>query len=134
MSATALLWGIGLGVAVAIVASRLAFDRDRSFYPVVLIVIAVYYVLFAVMSGNARAIWIETAIAALFLSAAFAGHRWNPLIVAAAILAHAGYDAAHHLIFPYHGAPVWRPWFCGSIDGVLAIAALLAGRGRTKPI
>jgi len=130
MSAAGLLWGVGLGVVIAAFAWRSTFDRDRSFYPTVLIVIAWYYVLFAVMTGDARAISIETGIAALFVIASVAGHRWNPLIVAAAILAHAGYDAAHHLIFPGHGAPTWWPSFCGSIDAVLAIAALLAAKGR----
>ena len=123
---TAILWGIGLGVVVIALATTLAFDRDRSFYPAVMIVIATYYVLFAVMSGSARAIAIETGLALLFVAAAIAGHRSNPLIVAAALLTHAAYDAIHHLIFPDHGAPVWWPGFCGAIDGVLAIAAALA--------
>ncbi len=132
MTAAALLWGIGLGVAVAVFSSRFAFDRDRSFYPTVLIVIAAYYVIFAVISGSARAIWIEIGIAALFFIASIVGYRWSPLIVAAAIFAHGAYDAAHHFLFPDHGAPVWWPAFCGAIDGVLAIAAALAVRGRKK--
>lgn len=131
MSAAALLWGVGLGVVIAAFSSWLAFDRDRSFYPAVLIVIASYYVLFAVMAGDARAISIETGIAALFVIASVAGHRWNPLMVAAAILAHAGYDAVHHVLFPTHGAPTWWPSFCGAIDAVLAGAAAFAA-ARTR--
>ncbi len=132
MTATALAWGIGLGVAVAVFASRIGFDRDRSFYPTVLLVIAAYYVLFAVMLGNERAILIETGVAALFSIASIIGYRWSALIVAAAIFAHGVYDAAHHLVFPDHGAPSWWPGFCGSIDIVLAIAAVLAVRKRKK--
>lgn len=130
MTAISALWGIGLGAAVFALASKLAFDRDRSFYPTVMIVIATYYALFAVMAGNGRAITIETTIAVLFVLAAAAGHRWNPLIVAAALLAHGVYDFAHHLLFPDHGAPVWWPGFCGAIDVVLAVAAALAARSR----
>lgn len=132
MMASALFWGVGLGLVVAAFARRVAFDRDRSFYPTVMIVIATYYVLFAIMAGNDQAIWIEAGIAALFIAAAVAGYHLNPLIVAAAILAHAGYDTAHHLVFPDNGAPVWWPGFCGSIDGVLGVAAALAARVRTK--
>lgn len=132
MLATALAWGIGLGVAVAVFAWRTGFDRDRSFYPTVLMVIAAYYVLFAVMSGNERAILIETGVAALFCIAALVGYRWSALTIATAIFAHGVYDAVHHFIFPDHGAPVWWPGFCGSIDVVLAIAAVLAVKTRKE--
>jgi hypothetical protein len=37
--------GIVLSLGVALLARRVGFDRDRSFYPTVLIVIASYYVL-----------------------------------------------------------------------------------------
>ena len=39
--------GIVLSLGVALFARRVGFDRDRAFYPTVLIVIASYYVLFA---------------------------------------------------------------------------------------
>jgi hypothetical protein len=41
--------GIVLSVGVALLARSVGFDRDRAFYPTVLIVIASYYVLFAAM-------------------------------------------------------------------------------------
>ena len=44
--------GIVLSLSVALFASRVGFDRDRAFYPTVLIVIASYYVLFAAMSES----------------------------------------------------------------------------------
>jgi hypothetical protein len=47
--------GIVLSVAVALFARRAGFDRDRTFYPTVLIVIALYYVLFAAMSESVPA-------------------------------------------------------------------------------
>ena len=43
--------GIVLSAGVAVFARVVGFDRDRAFYPTVMIVIAAYYVLFAVMSG-----------------------------------------------------------------------------------
>jgi hypothetical protein len=42
--------GIGLAILVSLVARWVGFDRDRAFYPTVLVVIASYYVLFAVMT------------------------------------------------------------------------------------
>ena len=44
--------GIVLAVRVAVFARFVGFDRDRAFSPTVMIVIASYYVLFAVMSGS----------------------------------------------------------------------------------
>ena len=46
------LIGIVLSVAVAVFARYVGFDRDRAFYPTVIIVVAAYYVLFAAMTGS----------------------------------------------------------------------------------
>jgi hypothetical protein len=46
--------GIVLSIGVALFARSVGFDRDRAFYPTVMIVIASYYVLFAVMSGSVQ--------------------------------------------------------------------------------
>ena len=45
------LIGLMLAVAVAGFATAIGLDRERGFYPPVLIVIASYYVLFAVMGA-----------------------------------------------------------------------------------
>ena len=47
--------GLVLALLVSSFARLVGFDRDRSFYPVVLIVIASYYVLFAVMGDRTGA-------------------------------------------------------------------------------
>ena len=52
--------GIVLSLGVAVFARRVGFDRDRAFYPTVLIVIASYYVLFAAMSGSAQTVLLES--------------------------------------------------------------------------
>ena len=46
------LIGVALAAAVAGLATVVGFDRDRSFGPTILIVVASYYVLFAVMGGS----------------------------------------------------------------------------------
>ena len=46
--------GIVLSIGVALFARFVRLDRDRAFYPTVMIVIASYYVLFAAMSGSVQ--------------------------------------------------------------------------------
>jgi hypothetical protein len=48
------LIGLILAAVVAGIATMIGFDRERAFYPTVLIVIASYYVLFAVMGASSR--------------------------------------------------------------------------------
>ena len=48
--------GMMLSLGVALFARRVGFDRDRAFYPTVLIVIASSYVLFAAMSGSGQTV------------------------------------------------------------------------------
>jgi hypothetical protein len=61
--------GIVLSVGVAVFARYVGFDRDRAFYPTVMIVIASYYVLFAAMSGSVQTVVIETVVMTLFAAA-----------------------------------------------------------------
>jgi Na+/melibiose symporter-like transporter len=56
--------GIVLALSVSVYATTLRLDRDRAFYPTVLVVIASYYVLFAAMAGSGRVIVVESLIAA----------------------------------------------------------------------
>jgi hypothetical protein len=51
----ALLVGVLLAFAAGLLARASGLDRDRAFYPTVLIVIASYYSLLAVMGASTRA-------------------------------------------------------------------------------
>jgi hypothetical protein len=51
--------GIVLSLSVALFARRVGFDRDRAFYPTVLIVIASYYVLLAAMSDSVHTVFLD---------------------------------------------------------------------------
>ena len=51
--------GIVLSVGVALFARYVGLDRDRAFYPTVVIVVALYYVLFAAMSGSVQTVFLE---------------------------------------------------------------------------
>ena len=62
----AYLVGVLLCVAVVICAAVIGFDRERSFYSTMLMVIASYYVLFAAMGATQRILVLEIALAGGF--------------------------------------------------------------------
>jgi hypothetical protein len=69
----AYLIGAVLAVVVGGTASLVRLDRDRAFYPPVLIVIASYYALFAVMGGTGRVLAIEVTVITGFLAVSAVG-------------------------------------------------------------
>jgi hypothetical protein len=116
--------GLVLALVVGGYATALRLDRDRAFYPTVLIVIASYYVLFAVMGGSGRAIVIESLIAAAFVVAASLGFRGSLWLVGAALAAHGLQDAVHGRFVDNPGVPAWWPAWCLAYD--VAAAGYLA--------
>lgn len=124
--------GVILGFALCGLGTAVGFDRDRSFYSVMMIVIAFYYVLFAVAGGGGNAVAIEVAIAAAFVCLALIGFRTSLWLVAAALLSHAILDLVHGNVVTNTGVPAWWPMFCASIDAFAA--CYLAWRLRTNRI
>jgi hypothetical protein len=119
----AYLIGVVLAVAVCVFATFVGFDRDRVFYPTVTVVIATYYILFAVMGSSTSALILESVIAAVFFVLAAAGFKKNLWLIVAALAGHGVFDFFHHLFIQNPGVPVWWPAFCLSFD-VLAGAFL----------
>ncbi len=113
--------GLVLALAVSAYARATRLDRDRALYPVVLVVIASYYVLFAVMGGSARSIVIESSVAGGFVLAASLGFRQNLWLVAAALGAHGVLDLFHARLVTNPGVPAWWPGFCLAYDATAAI-------------
>ena len=64
----ALMVGVLLGIAVGLFGTGTGFDRDRSFYPVVMVVIASYYALFAVMGASTQTLILEVLVGAVFIT------------------------------------------------------------------
>ena len=124
MSIMPAAWGIGLAVAAAVLARLVGFDRDRAFYPLVLIVVAAYYALFAVIGGSGSDLIAETLAFALFAAAAIFGFRTSLWIVVAGLALHGVFDFFHHALIANRGVPSWWPTFCLSYD--VAAAACLA--------
>ncbi|GMN05586.1 hypothetical protein MTsPCn5_09740 [Croceitalea sp. MTPC5] len=120
--------GIILGFATVILAKVTGFSRDRGFYPLLLIVIALYYVLFAFQYAVNTAILLEVGIALIFSVLAFIGHKRSLIIVAAGLALHGIYDLLHSAIPYTTEAPDWWAMFCLGFDVVLAIGLLLAIR------
>ena len=123
-----LLIGIILGLATVILARLTGFSKDRGFYPLLLIVIALYYVLFAFQHAASTAILFEVGIALIFSALAFIGHKRSLLAVAAGLALHGVYDLVHGIIPYATEAPNWWAMFCLGFDVVLAIGLLLAMR------
>ncbi len=115
--------GIVLSIGVAVFARWVGFDRDRAFYPTVLIVIASYYVLFAAMIGSVETVLLESIVMTLFVIAAVVGFKRSAWIIVGALAAHGVQDAGHAYIVANAGVPAWWPAWCLAYD-VGAAAAL----------
>lgn len=98
----------------------LGLDRDRALYPAVLIVVASYYALFAVMGGSIHALLAESVAIAIFLAAALMGFQGSLWLVVAGLAAHAVYDAFHARLITNPGVPLWWAPFCLAYDVVAA--------------
>jgi hypothetical protein len=120
--------GLVLALAVSVYATTLRLDRDRAFYPVVLVVVASYYILFAAMGGEGfgRVMVFELLIASVFVMAASVGFRGSLWLVAAGLAAHGVQDFFHGQLVANPGVPAWWPAFCGAYD--VAAAGYLAWR------
>jgi hypothetical protein len=129
----ALLVGASLALIVGIFGTVVGLDRDRAFYPTVMIVIALLYALFAVVGDSMPALALELLPGALFIAAAVIGFRSSLWIVAVALAAHGIFDFVHGKIIANPGVPDFWPAFCGAYDVVAGayLAWLLQSR-RTR--
>jgi hypothetical protein len=119
-----------LAFMVSLLAWAAGFDRDRSFYPTVLSVVASYYVLFAAMAGSSQVLAVESATMTGFVLVAFLGFKSNQWWVVAALAGHGGFDFVHGSVVQNPGVPTWWPAFCAGYDVAAAgvLAALLRSR------
>lgn len=127
--------GLGLAVAVGLTARAVGVDRERGFYPLVLIVIASYYLLFAVMAGGAG-VSSELVVFALFTAAALIGFRSSLWIVVIGLATHGLFDLSRGVLLLGDGVPTWWPSFCSAYDltAALGLGTLLTVRERRTKI
>lgn len=124
------LVGFSLAVFFCAAAAALGMDRERVFYPAVVIAVASYYLAFAAVDGRGGVMLSEVAIAVVFLAGAVAGFKVNPWIAVVALAGHGVMDAFHHVLVNNAGVPPSWPGFCGSFD--VTAAALVAWRMRVR--
>lgn len=124
------LVGATLALAVGGLSTAVGFDRDRAFYPTVLIGIASYYALFAVVGESTDALVVEAIVATAFLTMAVVGFKHSLWLVVAALAGHCIFDVFHDQVIANPGVPAWWPAFCLSYDGAAAgyLAFLLSRR------
>src|ERR1700693_3581335 len=115
------LIGLIFSLAVAGFAAAIGFDRERAFYPTVLIVIASYYVLFAAMGASRPTLIIEIVVAGGFLLVVLLGFRKNFWLVVAALFGHSVFDFVHRFFIDNLGVPHWWPGFCLAFDALLGV-------------
>jgi hypothetical protein len=122
--------GVVLAVSVCALATAAGFDRDRAFYPVLAIVIASYYGLFAVMGGSTAALMTESIVISAFVVISILGFKLNLWLVVAALIAHGVFDFIHGHLIANPGVPAWWPGFCLTYD--VAAAGYLAWILRSR--
>lgn len=129
----ALLVGFVLALAVGVFARIVGLDRDRAFYPTVMIVIASLYGLFAVMGSSMHALVLESMVAGAFVAAAISGFKWSQWTVVIALAGHGLFDLVHGGLIANPGVPDWWPQFCISYDVTAAgYLAWLLKSGRVS--
>lgn len=129
-----LIAGVLLAVVVAAFGKVTQFEQDRGFYPTVLIIIASYYVLFAILGGSSHALLWESVVAVAFSAIAVFGSLRFPLLAGAAIAAHGLFDLVHHVIIQNPGVPSWWPIFCASVDVPLGLWVMSLYRLRSNEL
>jgi hypothetical protein len=129
----ALAVGVLRALAAGLLGTGVGLDRDRAFYPVVAIVIAFLYALFAVMGGSTQALVLEVLAGLVFLVAAVWGFKSSLWVVVAVLAAHGIFDLAHGLIISNPGVPPYWPPFCLAYDvTAAAYLAWLLQSGRRR--
>ena len=124
-----------LAIAVGLFATGVGLDRDRAFYPVVTIVVASYYALFAAMGASTHALVLECVAGAVFVAAAVAGFRWSLWIAALALAGHGIFDFTHAAVISNPGVPNWWPQFCAAYDVTAAVfLGWLLKSGRIRAV
>jgi hypothetical protein len=127
--------GVIASLLVAAFARYVGLDRDRAFYPTVLIVIASYYLLFAVMAGSTRALILESVVMAVFAAFAVAGFKRSMWLTVAGLFAHGVMDFFHGHLVDNPGVPGWWPGWCLAYDvGAAAALAWIIRAGAPRAL
>ena len=128
---------IGAVLAIVVFAFAILAKVDqRVFYPLLVFIVALFYILFAAMGDSLPALTVEAFVAGLFLLLAVAGFKKNLWFVVAALAGHGLFDLSHHLLIYNPRVPPWWPGFCLAFDILSSafLAILLMRRSRSARI
>jgi hypothetical protein len=121
--------------AAIIVGTRLGKNEYWT-YPLILMGMPFFYVIFALLAGLPDIVGKELLVALPFLLlgvlSCLTKLRWTALILAAGWLLHGIYDFSHDVFFHNAGRPVWFGVFCGLIDVGVAIYLVLLSRSFSQ--
>ena len=128
--------GVLLALSVCCAGAWLHMDRDRAFYPTMLIVVASYYILFAVIDGRIELLLAEGAIAVAFMGVAVAGFKRSLWFVVGALAGHGVLDFLHDYFLRNAGIPPGWPAFCLAFDitAAMFLAVALWARHGVRPL
>jgi pimeloyl-ACP methyl ester carboxylesterase len=125
--------GASLALIAGLFGTLTRMDRDRAFYPTVMVVVAACYDLFAAISGSAPVLGAEALVSVMFIAVAVLGFRTSLWWVVAALAGHGVFDLVHAGLIADPGVPAWWPGFCASYDIVAAVyLAAILRRRRTR--
>src|SRR4030081_1417798 len=115
------LSGVVLALAAAGTATAIGFDRERSFYLTLLIVIATYYLLFAATGYSMRdrsghVVLVESLVAGSFLLVALLAFKISLLLAVAVLVGNGFFDFVHEDFFHNPGVHHCWPGFCLEVD------------------
>jgi hypothetical protein len=103
-------------LSISLLATFVGFVRDRTFHLTLLIVIASYYGLLAVMAGTVQALAMESIVIVGFLLVSTLGFTFNLWLVVGALFAHGIFDFFHVHFISNPGVPARWPMFCLAYD------------------
>jgi hypothetical protein len=129
----ALAVGAVLTLLVGLFATGTGLDRDRGFYPVVTVVIAATYVLFAVLGDSTHALFLDLLACIVFVAVAVTGFKRSLWVVVVALAGHGMLDLTHAAVISNPGVPPWWPEFCFAYDvSAAGYLAWLIRSGRVR--
>ena len=124
--------GVALALAVSLFARFVGLDRDRAFYPTVMIVISGLYGLFACIGGRPGELVLEWVLVVGFIVLTTLGFKFNLWLVVVALFGHGVMDIFHGHLIDNPGVPGWWPGFCSAYDITAAgCLAWILSRTRT---
>ncbi len=111
---------------VTCISARLAgFEREKSFYPLLLIFMALQYLLFSVIDSNKEVIIGEGLVITIILVLSVSGYKINQWWLVTGFAAHSLWDYFHNAIIHNQGVPSWWPEFCLGYNVLIALYLFL---------